>query len=83
MTVADPMLTPGQLALLLNVSERQAQKLCAAGKLPAKNVGLGRVACWRVRMSDAQRYIETPDNAARPAPPERRRALPSHVRRLA
>jgi hypothetical protein len=78
---ADPMLSIAQLALLLNISKRQAQNLCDRGRIPAKNVGLGRRSCWRVKMSDALRFMDTPDNDPQPLPFHRVPSLPPHIRR--
>jgi hypothetical protein len=79
----DPALDIHQLAAFLGVNSRTASRLCAGGRIPAKdyNVG-GRKHKWRVRLSDAMRFRETPDNEPVPLPEPSRDRLPPHITRL-
>jgi hypothetical protein len=76
----EPMVEPRQMAIILGVHVRQVQRLCATGKLPAKNIGTGaRYKKWRVRLSDFKSYMAGADNGA-VAAPEKPMDLPPGVR---
>lgn len=78
----ESLLSTKQIAAVLNVDIRSAQRIIANGRIPAKNVGSGhRKREWRVRLEDLQRFIATPDNAPTP-PVAREPKLPPHVRNL-
>jgi excisionase family DNA binding protein len=52
--IAQEVLTVGDIAGYLRVSEATVWRWCNSGKLPAFRIGRS----WRMRRSDLERYIE-------------------------
>ncbi len=78
------MLDMQTFAAMLAVDVRHASRICASGRVPAKNVAMNpasRKKLWRVKLSDALRYRDEPDNTPTPQA-VRRRLLPPGVREL-
>lgn len=70
----ESMLTVHQLALMLNVSDSKALRLCEGGHIPAKNVNQGgRNKVWRIKKSVVMAYIDVADNTPENVPPSRSR----------
>lgn len=83
MKVDDPMLDMKQLGAVLNVDAEKAQRLCTRGRIPAKHVGLGsKRKQWRVKLSIAIKFRDTPDNEPISSAPNDD-GLPPYIRRMA
>jgi excisionase family DNA binding protein len=82
MVNTESIITPQQAATILVTNRRTVTRLCATGKLPAKNIGTGnRNAIWRIRMADLQAFMQPDNTPTAPAP--RTPKLPAHVRDIA
>jgi excisionase family DNA binding protein len=68
MMIPEPMLTPKQVAELLNVSTKHVRRLFSSGRIVPVDVGIGRRSL-RVTRAEIDRYIE----GAKPATPAARR----------
>lgn len=78
----EAMLTPREIAAVLNVSLRHAQMLCERGKIPAKNVGLGnRHSTWRAKLCEVTKFRDGVDNCPMDVK-SARESLPPHIRRF-